>query len=423
VLTISNVCKTVLSNGLAVLSERMENVRSVSMGIWLKTGARHDAPEHNGLSHFVEHMVFKGTTIRSARQISLHADELGGNLNAFTSQDLVVFHATVLDAHVADTLDLLADLILNADFPPEEIDRERAVILEEVNATQDDPEYLANDAFMRTLWKDDPLALPIGGTPDTLATFTRDTLVRYAREHFTGTNMVFVAAGNVQHEDLVKKVERYFGRAPTGTPLPRATFPKSFSGSTLLNRPTEQVQMVLGFPAPPITDARYYITHLAAMLLGGGPSSRLFQSIREERGLAYAVTADFMPYQDTGYFSVHTGTSPSRIEPVLDIVLRELHRLKIEPVSPGDLRRVKEQLIISQVIGMETSASRANALGGQLLALGHPVSLEECQARIASVSEDQVMLLANALFDPARLALALVGGLPALKLAPNRLTC
>ena len=191
-LTISNVCKTVLSNGLAVLSERMENVRSVSMGIWLKTGARHDAPEHNGLSHFVEHMVFKGTTIRSARQISLHADELGGNLNAFTSQDLVVFHATVLDAHVADTLDLLADLILNPDFPPEEIDRERAVILEEVNATQDDPEYLANDAFMRTLWKDDPLALPIGGTPDTLATFTRDTLVRYAREHFTGTNMVFV---------------------------------------------------------------------------------------------------------------------------------------------------------------------------------------------------------------------------------------
>jgi predicted Zn-dependent peptidase len=204
----------------------MEHVRSVSMGIWLKTGARHDAPEHNGLSHFVEHMVFKGTTTRSARQISLDTDELGGYLNAFTAQDMVVVNTTVLDTHVTGALDLLADLILNPDFPPEEIDRERAVILEEVNATQDDPEYLTHDAFMRTLWKDDPLALPIGGTQDTLATFTRDTLVRYAREHFTGTNMVLVAAGNVHHEDLVKKVERYFGRAPAGTPLPRATFPK-----------------------------------------------------------------------------------------------------------------------------------------------------------------------------------------------------
>ena len=422
-LTTSNVCKTVLSNGLVVLTERMEHVRSVSMGIWLKTGARHDAPEHNGLSHFVEHMVFKGTTIRSARQISLDTDELGGYLNAFTAQDMVVVNTTVLDTHVAGALDLLADLILNPDFPPEEIDRERAVILEEVNATQDDPEYLTHDAFMRTLWKDDPLALPIGGTQDTLAALTRDTLARYARERFTGTNMVFVAAGNVHHEDLVKKVERYFGRAPAGTPLPRATFPKSFSGSTLINRPTEQVQMGLGFPAPSITDARYYIAHLAAMLLGGGPISRLFQSIREERGLAYAVAADFLPYQNTGCFRVYTGTSRSRIEPVLNLVLRELHRLKTEPISPDDLRRVKKQLIGNQVIGMETSASRANALGSQLLALGHPVSLEERQARIEGVSEDQVMLLANALIDPSRLVVALVGDLQGLEVAPERLTC
>ena len=421
--TTSNVCKAVLSNGLAVLTERMKHVRSVSMGIWLKTGARQDAPEHNGLSHFVEHMVFKGTTSRSARRISLDTDELGGYLNAFTAQDMVAFHATVLDTHVACALDLLADLILNPDFPPEEIDRERAVILEEVNATQDDPEYVARNAFMRTLWKDDPLALPIRGTPDTLAAFTRDTLARYARERFTGTNMVFVAAGNVEHDDLVEKVERCFGRAPAGTLLPRAAFPRTFSGSKLVDRPTEQVQMVLGFPAPSITDARYYIAHLAAMLLGGGPSSLLFQSIREERGLAYAVAADFMPYQNTGYFSVYTGASRTCIAPVLDLALQQLHRLKTEPVSPGDLRRVKELLISNQVIGMETSASRANELGSQLLALGHPVSLEERQARIEGVTKDQVMLLANALFDPSRLVVALVGDLQGLELAPDRLTC
>ena len=235
--------------------------------------------------------------------------------------------------------------------------------------------------------------------------------------------MVFVAAGNIQHDDLVETVERCFGRAPAGAPLPSAAFPRSFSGSTLINRPTEQVQMVLGFPAPSITDARYYIAHLAAMLLGGGPISRLFQSIREERGLAYAVAADFMPYQNTGCFRVYTGTSRSRIKPVLDLVLRELHRLKTEPISPDDLRRVKKQLIGNQVIGMETSASRANALGSQLLALGHPVSLEERQARIEGVSEDQVMLLANALIDPSRLVVALVGDLQGLEVAPERLTC
>jgi predicted Zn-dependent peptidase len=401
----------------------MEHVRSMSMGIWLKTGARHDAPEVNGLSHFVEHMVFKGTTTRSARRISLDIDELGGFLNAFTAQDMVAFHATVLDTHVAGALDLLADLILNPDFLPEEIDRERAVILEEVNATQDDPEYVARNAFMRTLWKDDPISLPIGGTPETLGSFTRDTLVRYAKDHFTGWNMVFVAAGNLQHDDLVEKVERCFGRAPAGTPLLRAAFPRSFSGSTLVDRPTEQVQMVLGFPAPSITDARYYIAHLAAMLLGGGPSSLLFQFIREERGLAYAVAADFMPYQNTGYFSVYTGASRTRIAPVLDLVLQQLHSMKTEPISPGDLRRVKDLLISNQVIGMETSASRANELGSQLLALGHPVSLEERQARIEGVTKDQVMLLANALFDPTRLVVALVGDLQGLELAPERLTC
>ena len=422
-LATNHVRTTILPNGLTVLTERMEHVRSMSMGIWLKTGARHDAPEVNGLSHFVEHMVFKGTTTRSARRISLDIDELGGFLNAFTAQDMVAFHATVLDTHVAGALDLLADLILNPDFLPEEIDRERAVILEEVNATQDDPEYVARNAFMRTLWKDDPISLPIGGTPETLGSFTRDTLVRYAKDHFTGWNMVFVAAGNLQHDDLVEKVERCFGRAPAGTPLLRAAFPRSFSGSTLVDRPTEQVQMVLGFPAPSITDARYYIAHLAAMLLGGGPSSLLFQFIREERGLAYAVAADFMPYQNTGYFSVYTGASRTRIAPVLDLVLQQLHSMKTEPISPGDLRRVKDLLISNQVIGMETSASRANELGSQLLALGHPVSLEERQARIEGVTKDQVMLLANALFDPTRLVVALVGDLQGLELAPERLTC
>jgi predicted Zn-dependent peptidase len=423
VLATNHIRTTILPNGLTVLTERMEHVRSVSMGIWLKTGARHDAPEHNGLSHFVEHMVFKGTTTRSARRISLDTDELGGYLNAFTAQDTVAFHATVLDTHVTRALNLHADLILNPEFPPAEIERERDVILEEINATQDDPVYLVHDAFIRTLWKNDSISLPIGGTPETLGSFTRDMLVRYAKDHFTGRNMVFVAAGNLQHDDMVEKVGQCFGRAPTGTPLPRGTFPKASAGCTLIDKPSEQVQLLIGFPAPPLTDARYFTAHLAAMLLGGGPSSRLFQSVREQRGLAYSITADYMPYHNTGYFSVYCGTSRTRVRPVQDLILQELHRLKTEPVSPSDLRRAKDQVLSNQIIGLETTAARANALGGQLIAFGRAVSMEERQAAIESVTQDQVMLLANALFDSDRMALALVGDIQGLELSLDRLDC
>jgi predicted Zn-dependent peptidase len=423
VLATNHIRTTILPNGLTVLTERMEHVRSVSMGIWLKTGARHDAPEHNGLSHFVEHMVFKGTPTRSARQISLDTDELGGYMNAFTAQDMVAFHATVLDTHVTRALNLHADLILNPEFPPAEIERERDVILEEINATQDDPVYLVHDAFIRTLWKGDSISLPIGGTPDTLAAFTRDTLVRYAKDHFTGRNMVFVAAGNLQHDDMVAKVQQCFGRAPAGTPLPRGTFPKASAGSTLIDKPGEQAQLLIGFPAPPLTDARYFTVHLAAMLLGGGPSSRLFQSVREQRGLAYSITADYMPYHNTGYFSVYCGTSRTRVRPVLDLILQELHCLKTEPVSPSDLRRAKNQVLSNQIIGLETTAARTNALGGQFLSFGRAVSLEERQTAIESVTEDQVMLLANALFNSDRMALALVGDIQGLELALDRLDC
>jgi predicted Zn-dependent peptidase len=423
VLATNHVRTTILPNGLTVLTERMEHVHSVSMGVWLTTGARHDAPELNGLSHFVEHMVFKGTTTRSARRISLDTDELGGYMNAFTTQDMVAFHATVLDTHVTRALNLLADLILNPEFPPAEIERERDVILEEINATQDDPVYLAHDAFIRTLWKNDSISLPIGGTSETLGFFTRDTLVRYAKDHFTGRNMVFVAAGNLQHDDMVAKVQQCLGRAPAGTPLPRGTFPKASAGSTLIDKPSEQVQLLIGVPAPPITDARYFTVHLAAMLLGGGPSSRLFQSVREQRGLAYSITADYMPFHNTGYFSVYCGTSRTRVKPVLDLILQELHSLKMEPVSPSDLRRAKDQILSNQIIGLETTAARANALGGQLMAFGRAVSLEERQAAIESVTEDQVMLLANALFDSDRMALAIVGDIQGLDLALDHLDC
>ena len=421
--TPKNIRTTYLPNGLAILTERMEHTRCVSMGVWLKTGARHDAPELNGLSHFVEHMVFNGTISRSARRIALDSDELGGFINAFTGYETVAFSVTVLDTHVAPGLDLLADILLNPEFVSSAIERERAVVIEEINENQDAPGRLCQDAFVRTLWKDHPLSLPIGGTPETLSSFTRDALVHFAQEHFTGHNMVFAAAGNIEHDDMVSMVEKCFGHAPAGTSLPGATCPAPFAGRTLVDKPTEQVQLVIGVPAPQLTDAQYFTALTAATLLGGGSSSRLFQSVREDRGLAYTIAAEYMAFQDTGYFSVYSGTSRAQVEPVLNLILQELHRLKTEPVSPGDLGRVKGTLISSSILGLETSSARVAAMAGQFLTLSRTVGMEERQALIESVTEDQVMLLANERFDSDRLAVALVGDVHGLELVSNSLSC
>jgi predicted Zn-dependent peptidase len=418
--TTNDVCTTVLSNGLTVITERMDHVRSVTLGIWLKTGARHDAPALSGLSHFVEHMVFKGTTSRTARRISLDIGDLGGALTAFTSHDMVAFYATVLDTQVPAALDLLSDLILNPAFAVTDIEREHEVINQEIKEAEGDPGYRVHDLFMRTMWRNDPLSLPVCGTHDSVGSFTRATLVDYADERFTGHNMVFVAAGNIQHIDLANEVEKHFGRAPAGTVLLKQEPAEASHAHSSVAFPIEQVHMLLGFPAPPQNDARYFTAHLAAMLLGAGPSSRLFQSVRDQYGLAYTVCAEYVPSRNSGYFAVYAITSPASLDQVIRLTNQEVARLKSEPLAPGELQRAKNQLHFTHYLGMETSSARAHTLGGQFLALGHLLSQEERQVRIDSVTDEEVSVLANALFDVNSMTLAVVGDVQGLDVGHAR---
>ncbi len=333
-----NIRRTVLPSGLVVLTERMEHVRSIAMGVWMRAGSRHEIPELNGISHFVEHMVFKGTKSRSAQRIAREVDAIGGNLDAFTGKETVCFNIKVLDEHLATALDVLSDLVLNPVFATEEIARERGVILEEIKMDEDSPDTLVHEIFMQNFWKGHPLGKPILGTRETVRSFEQNTLVGFFEQRFQAGNMVFSAAGNLEHDSFVEMVSRHFGSLASGSSVRSDSAPTVTPRIHLRNKKSlEQVQLCLGVPAPPIGDESRYTTLLLNTILGGGMSSRLFQTVREERGLVYAIYSDLAPYRDTGSLCVYAGTSADRALQVIDLIMEEFRRLKTEPLQPGEV--------------------------------------------------------------------------------------
>ena len=341
-----NIRRTILPNGLTILTEQMEHIRSVAMGVWIGAGSRHELAEVNGISHFVEHMVFKGTKSRSAQIIAREVDAIGGNLDAFTGKETICFNMKVLDEHVPTALDVLSDLVLNPVFANEDIQRERGVILEEIKMDEDNPDYLVHEIFTQNFWKDHPLGKPILGTKETVRRFEQDTLFDYYGERFLGGNMIFSAAGNIEHDSFVEQVARRFDSLPAGqSPPSRMAPPKTTARIILRNKKSlEQVQLCLGVPAPPVADESRYVTLVLNTVLGGGMSSRLFQTVREERGLAYAIYSDLNPYSDTGSLCVYAGTSADKAVQVIDLVMAEFSRLKDELLPADELRRAKDQL-------------------------------------------------------------------------------
>src|SRR5579875_3707261 len=342
-----DIRSTTLSNGLLVLTERMPQLRSVSMGVWLRSGSRDETPETNGISHFLEHMVFKGTTTRSAQQFAREVDAIGGNLDAYTSKENICFSIKVLDSNVPLALDLLSDLVLHPTLTAEDIAREQGVILEEIKMDEDNPDYLVHELFTQKFWQGDALGRPILGTAKTVPTFNNTiVLTEYARR-FTPGNMLFTAAGNIDHDTFVAEVEQAFASlsaTPNGD-LPRSGAPATTPHITLKNKKSlEQVQFCLAVPSLSTADPDRYVLFLLNSVLGGGMSSRLFQSVREERGLAYSIYSETSPFRDTGSLAVYAGCAAENTREVLDLTLNELTRLKNEPVSDEELRRVKEQL-------------------------------------------------------------------------------
>ena len=419
-----NIRRTVLPSGLIVLTERMEHVRSVAMGVWMRAGSRHEVPELNGISHFVEHMVFKGTKSRTAQRIAREVDAIGGNLDAFTGKETVCFNIKVLDDHVPTALDVLSDLVLNPVFAAEEITRERGVILEEIKMDEDNPDTLVHEIFMQNFWKDHPLSKPILGTRETVRSFEHNTLLGFFEQRFRAGNMVFSAAGNLEHDSFVELVERHFGSLASGTVASDTVAPQVTPRIHLRNKKSlEQVQLCLGVPAPPVADASRYTTLVLNVILGGGMSSRLFQTVREERGLVYSIYSDLNPYSDTGSLCVYAGTSADRALQVIDLIMEEFRRLKTEPLQADELRRAKDQLRGNLLLSLESSMSRMSNLARQQMYFERFFGLEEILDKVEGVSEEQVMAMAANLFRSDKVALTLLGRLDGLRLTRSHLDC
>jgi predicted Zn-dependent peptidase len=419
-----NIRRTVLPSGMIVLTERMEHVRSVAMGVWMRAGSRHEVPELNGISHFVEHMVFKGTKSRSAQSIAREVDAIGGNLDAFTGKETICFNVKVLDEHVPTALDVLSDLVLNPVFATEEIARERGVILEEIKMDEDNPDTLVHEIFTQNFWKDHPLGKPILGTRETVRSFEQETLRGFFEQRFLAGSMVFSAAGNLEHDRFVEMVARHFSSLTPGTVASDTVAPTVTPRVHLRNKKSlEQVQLCLGVPAPPVADESRYTTLVLNTLLGGGMSSRLFQTVREERGLVYAIYSDLNPYRDTGSLCVYAGTSSDRALQVIDLIMEEFHRLKSEPLPAEELQRAKDQLKGNLLLSLESSMSRMSNLARQQMYFERFFGLEEILAMVEGVTEEQVMEMAARLFQPERVAVTLLGRLDGLRLTRSRLAC
>ncbi len=419
-----NIRRTDLPNGLIILTEEMPHVRSVAMGVWIRAGSRHEASPVNGISHFVEHMVFKGTTTRTAQHIAREVDAIGGNLDAFTGKETVCFNIKVLDEHVPKALDILSDLVLNPTFAEEEVVRERGVVLEEIKMDEDNPDYLVHEIFTQHFWQGHALGKPILGTEKTVSGLDRAKLLDYYGSRFRGGNMVFSAAGHLDHDRFVEQVTRRFAGLQPGESLTVDAPPKTAADIILRNKKSlEQVQLCLGVPARPLADESRYISLLLNTVLGGGMSSRLFQTVREENGLAYSIYSDLSPYRDTGSLCVFAGTSADKALKLIELVMQQLKLLKDELVDADELRRAKDQLKGNLLLSLESSGARMSNLARQQMYFNYFFGPDEILAKVEQVTVEQVQMMAQSLFATDRIALTMLGRLDGIKVERMQLAC
>ena len=413
-----------MGNGLIVLTERMEHLRSVAMGVWVKSGSRYEAAETNGISHFVEHMLFKGTRSRTAQHIAREMDAIGGNLDAYTGKETICFSVKALSNHVPIALDVLADLVLNPTFADGDIERERGVILEEIKIDEDNPDVLVHEIFTQNFWKDQPLGKPILGTTQTVSGLSQGTLFDYHGGRFRGGNMVFSAAGRLDHDEFVAAVaEKFDGLAGGAVALDLQRPTVSAPIVLRSKRSLEQVQICLGVPSPPITDENRYATLILNTVLGGGMSSRLFQTIREERGMAYSIYSDLSPYSDTGSMCVYAGTSADKALEMIALVMAEFSSLKETLLAPEELHRAKEQVKGNILLGLESSSARMSNLARQEMYFNHFFSVDEVLERLDAVTAEEVQGMAQSLFVSERIAVTLLGRLDGVKVKRGHLVC
>lgn len=417
-----NIQTTRFENGLTVLTDRMPDVRSVTLGFFYKKGARHEPAELNGISHFIEHAVFKGTNKRSALEIAIETDRLGGNLDAFTMHEETGFAIKVVDKELANGFDLLADLLVNPRFDEKELKREQKVIIEEIKMTDDSPEEFLGELFNAQLFPNHPLGLSIAGTPRTVRTFDHETTRQFHAEVFAPENLIIAAAGNLEHRQIVDLAEKFFAKSQVPGPKSEDEKPEISAPIVIKrNKTLEQAHLIIATPFVAATDERRYAADILANALGGGTSSRLWQRVREEKGLAYSVGASAAMYQDCGVFQIYAGTSPNKTEEVLDISLKELRRIVRKGITKDELELVKAQSVASILLGLEDSANRAGTLARLEMVHGRQISIEETLSKIDAVREEEVQQIAREFFQTEKVGFAALGNLNGLKISRERL--
>ncbi|WFB07094.1 insulinase family protein [Streptomyces sp. LX-29] len=400
---IGTVRKTTLPGGLRVVTETLPSVRSATFGIWAHVGSRDETPSLNGATHYLEHLLFKGTRRRSALDISAAIDAVGGEMNAFTAKEYTCYYARVLDTDLPLAIDVVCDMLTGSVIEASDVDAERGVILEEIAMTEDDPGDCVHDLFAHTMLGDTPLGRPVLGTVDTINALTRDRIARFYKKHYDPTHLVVAAAGNVDHAKVVRLVRRAFERAGAldrvdAVPMaPRdgARTIRTAGRVELLGRKTEQAHVVLGMPGIARTDDRRWALGVLNAALGGGMSSRLFQEVREKRGLAYSVYSYTSSFADCGLFGVYAGCRPSQVHDVLKICRDELDEVARNGITDEELRRAVGQLCGSTVLGLEDTGALMNRIGKSELCWGEQMSVDDMLARMQAVTPDEVREVAR----------------------------
>ena len=401
--------KTVLPNGVRIITEEIEHVRSAAIGIWVGAGTRDEREGYEGISHFLEHMFFKGTTNRSARDLAESLEAVGGQLNAFTTKEYTCYFAKILDEDLDLAIDVLSDMFFCSLFDETEIEKEKNVVIEEIKMYEDSPDELIHDLFSEHVWNDHPLGKPILGTKESIRSLNRDKIMVYISEHYAPDNVVISVAGKIKHDDIVKKLAVQFGSFQRGG---RRVLEQTPSGRTVeryQKKETEQMHIILGVPGLGQDDEDIYAMHVFNNILGGGLSSRLFQKIREQRGLAYSVYSYHSTYVDTGLFAVYAGTSPNNTQEVIECILTELNDLKQNGITARELERTKAQIKGSLYLGLESVSSRMSRLGKTELTYNRVLLPEEVIEKMAQVTLDDVKRLIGRLWQKEKISILTLG--------------
>jgi predicted Zn-dependent peptidase len=401
--------KETLPNGVRIVTEEIPHVRSVSIGLWVGAGSRDEGPDNHGISHFIEHMLFKGTQKRISKDIAEALEAVGGQLNAFTTKEYTCYYAKVLDEDLALAIDVLSDMFFNSKFEPKEIDKEKNVVVEEIKMYEDSPDELIHDIFTQTIWSGHPLGLPILGHAGSIETMSREKILSFMKRHYTPENLVIAVAGKIEHEKVCQALGEIFGGFEGNGRRILEEEPTANAEIKHLSKEVEQTQIVLGVPGLSQDDPLIYPLHILNNVLGGGLSSRLFQEIREERGMAYSVYSYHSTFVDSGLFAIYAGTSPKNSETVLKCILAELAKVKKEGITQGEMDRTKAQIKGSLYLSLESVSSRMSRLGKTELCFDRITTPEEVIEKISKVTLADVKEIAERLFNLNNFTLTTIG--------------